>query len=77
MKRHGEELGVRTTVDVGARCARIRLQGQCKHVYQMENHVRALLHRERETIQEEEKAVLISQLVRNSSFDQFSKCTSV
>ena len=63
MKHHGEIHGVKITVDVGARSGRIRLQGQSKDVYQIESYVRDLLHKEKEFLQEQEKAVLISQLV--------------
>ena len=64
MKNHGEKLGVKITVDIGHRSGRIRLQGQLKDVLLMESNVRDMLHKEKEFLQEQEKAVLISQLVR-------------
>ena len=63
MTHHGENHGVKITVDIGPRSGRIRLQGQLKDVYQVENYVREMLHKEKEFLQELEKAVLISQLV--------------
>ena len=59
----GYKIGVKMTVDLGHRSARIRLQGQSKEVYQAESRIKEMLHKIKAELMEQQEAVMLAQFV--------------
>ena len=59
----GNRIGVKMTIDLGHRTARIRLQGQSKDVYQADSRIKEILHKTKAELMEQQEAVMLAQFV--------------